>query len=389
LFLHGNHLAVDWATFAHDVPFPMTTLPASKPPDKHPSWNLVRAARFPGLRALAWADDILYASRGYQLVRARVSAAPSQLAWDSVAAFRPSLRARLSATNRLTSRLFRAGFHALAVLPSGGLVAAVAGVIVTLRRNEMEFAATYTITRGTRPLHITAVPNGTVFWGEYFDNASRDEVHIYASTDQGQTWNVAYTFPRGAIRHVHNIVHDPWADCLWVLTGDYGDECRILRASCDFTEVEAVLQGNQQARAVALVPAEDGLYFSSDTPLELNHIHRLDRRGALTQLSAISSSSIYGCRVGGQVFFSTMVEPSEVNRDRHVRIYGSRSARSGNDDQNWRPLLAWRKDHWPMGLFQYGNAFMPDGTNTTPYLAITTIAVEEDDTVTSLYSVGP
>jgi len=269
------------------------------------------------------------------------------------------------------------------------LVAAVAGVIVTLRRNEMEFAATYTITRGTRPLHITAVPNGTVFWGEYFDNASRDEVHIFASTDQGQIWNVAYTFPRGAIRHVHNIVHDPWADCLWVLSGDYGDECRILRASCDFTEVEAVLQGNQQARAVALVPAEDGLYFSSDTPLELNHIYRLDRRGALTQLSAISSSSIYGCRVGGQAFFSTMVEPSEVNRDRHVRIYSSRSARSGNDDQNWRPVLAWRKDRWPMRLFQYGNAFMPDGTNTTPYLAVTTIAVEEDDIVTSLYSVGP
>ena len=37
----------------------------------------------------------------------------------------------------------------------------------------------------------------------------------------------------------------------------------------------------------------------------------------------ISSSSIYGCRVGSRVFFSTMVEPSEVNRDRQVRVYGS------------------------------------------------------------------
>jgi hypothetical protein len=39
-----------------------------------------------------------------------------------------------------------------------------------------------------------------------------------------------------------------------------------------------------------------------------------------------------------------------------------------------------------MSLFQYGNAFLPDGNNTTPYLAVTTVAVESDDMVTSLYS---
>ena len=178
-------------------------------------------------------------------------------------------------------------------------------------------------------------------------------------------------------------MHDPWANCLWVLTGDYGDECRILRASCDFKDVEVVLQGNQQARAVALVPAEDGLYFSSDTPLEANFVYRLDRAGALTRLASLSSSSIYGCRVQNRVFFSTMVEPSEVNRDRRVRIYGGGSA------EDWRPLLAWKKDLWPMRSFQYGNAFLPDGDNTTKFLAVTTIAVQSDDMATSLYSVGP
>ena len=161
-----------------------------------------------------------------------------------------------------------------------------------------------------------------IYWGEYFDNAARDEVHIYASTDAGATWSVAYTFPKGAIRHVHNIVHDPWANCLWVLTGDYGDECRILRAACDFSRVEIVLQGQQQARAVAAIPTEDGLYFSSDTPLESNFIYRLDRQECYAT-SPLSSSSIYGCRVGSRVFFSTMVEPSEVNRDRQVRVYAS------------------------------------------------------------------
>jgi hypothetical protein len=360
----------------------MNASPIFMPSHHVPTPALIRAARFPGLRSLAWSGDQLYASRGYHLLRSSIGDISSGLAWKPVAAFRPTWQRRLSVTNRLSSRLFRGGFHALAGLPSGGIVAAVAGSIVTLRAGDNKFSATHTIARGTRPLHITAVPAGAVFWGEYFDNAARDEVHIYASSDAGATWAVAYTFPRGAIRHVHNVIHDPWEDCLWVLTGDYGDECRILRASCDFNRVETVLQGDQQARAVALVPTPDGLYFSSDTPLESNYIYLLDRQRKLSRIAPISSSSIYGCRVGDQLFFSTMVEPSEVNRDRHVRIYG------GHGSDGWQPLLAWRKDRWPMGLFQYGNAFLPDGNNTTPYLAVTTIAVESDDLTTSLYPVS-
>lgn len=370
----------------------MTALPASITPNHDSNWSLVRAARVPHLRALAWSGDLLYASRGYELVRARIQDPSASLIWQPVAAFRPEGRRRLSVRSRLTARLFRDGFHALAVLPSGGLVAAVPGAIVTLGPNEKEFRTTHSITRGTRPLHITAVPGGAVFWGEYFDNPSRDEVRIYTSSDGGATWSVAYTFPQGAIRHVHNIVHDPWADCLWVLTGDYGDECRILRAACDFSGAEAVLQGNQQARAVALVAMEDGLYFSSDTPLEANYVYRLDREGELSRLASISSSSICGCRVNDHVFFSTMVEPSEVNRVRRVQIYGSTGASANQpirDEKTWRPLLSWQKDRWPMRLFQYGNAFLPDGNNTTPYLAVTTIAVESDDMVTSLYAVRP
>ena len=347
-----------------------------------PPTPLTLVARFPALRALAWSGSQLYASRGYELLRARIEDA-RHVAWQPLAHFRPSLRRRLSVTNRLTARLFRDGFHALAILPSGAIMGAIPGSIITLRPGETEFRQTHAITRGTRPLHITATPGGAVYWGEYFDNAARYEVHIYGSVNAGETWSIAYTFPKGAIRHVHNIVHDSWGNCLWILTGDYGDECRILRASCDFSRVEIVLQGNQQARTVAAVPTEDALYFSSDTPLESNHINSLDRQWTLTQLAAISCSSIYGCRVRGHVFFSTMVEPSEVNRDRTVRVYGTEI----KGREPWQQLLAWKKDAPPMGLFQYGNAFLPDGHNATPFLAVSTIAVKSDDQCTSLYAI--
>ena len=354
--------------------------PASLSRMNSPQPSLTLAARFPRLRALAWSGHHLYASRGYELLRARIEDA-RDITWQSVAYFRPSPRRRLSASNRFTARIFRDGFHALAVLPSGAIIGAVPGSIVTLGPGESEFRQTHAITRGTRPLHITATLGGAVFWGEYFDNAQRDEVHIYGSLDAGATWTITYTFPKGTIRHVHNIVHDSWGNFLWILTGDYGDECRILRASCDFSRVEIVMQGNQQARAVAAVPTDGALYFSSDTPLESNYIYRLDRQGKLSQRAQISSSSIYGCRVGGRVFFSTMIEPSEVNRDRTVRVYGAEV----KSPDSWQPLLEWKKDPLPMRLFQYGNAFLPDGENSTPFLAVSTIAVQSDDMATSLY----
>jgi hypothetical protein len=76
-----------------------------------------------------------------------------------------------------------------------------------------------------------------------------------------------------------------------------------------------------------------------------------------------------------------MVEPSAVNPDRNVRVYGSL------DGIRWQSLLACRKDRWPMRLFQYGNAFLPDGKNTTRLLAVTTIAVEAADMETSIWRV--
>jgi hypothetical protein len=169
---------------------------------------------------------------------------------------------------------------------------------------------------------------------------------------------------------------------LWILTGDYGAECQILRASVDLRQIDVAMSGNQQTRAVAMVPAAEGLYFASDTPLELNRLYRLDRNGNLTVLSTLSGSSIYGCRVGATIFFSTMVEPSAVNPDPNVRLYG------GSGDSPWRSLLAWKKDRWPMRLFQYGNAFLPDGRNSTNYLALTTIAVQGADLKTTIFRVS-
>jgi hypothetical protein len=350
--------------------------------------QLRRVGAWRGIRVLAWDGDLLYGCRGYEIIRLRVRPRIDQNAhWERVARFRPAWWRSLTSQVTMTYRLMRDGFHALAIfgdsLHGQTMVGAVPGALVTCAPGGDEFRVTHQIQRGTRPLHVTAVPSGTIYWGEYFDNRERVEVHIYASTDHGRTWQIAYTFPPGAIRHIHNIVYDRWGDCLWILTGDDGAECQVLRASCDLRSIDLVLAGNQQTRAVAAIPTQNGLYLSTDTPFEKNHVYRLNRAGSVESVGDLASSSIFGCRVGEAMFFSTMVEPSAVNTNREVHLAGSR------DGTNWRVLARWRKDNWPLRYFQYGNAILPDGENATNYLAATTIAVDPDDLVTTLWEVEP
>jgi hypothetical protein len=346
-------------------------------PARTQALQLRRIAAYPGIRVLAWKDNSLYGSRGYEVVRLRVGAAQ----WEFVARFRPVWWRNVTSHNPLSHRLVRDGFHALAVLDDGSVIGATPRTIVTRTADSKEFRVAHTMLRGTRPLHITPTPSGKIYWGEYFDNCDRTEVHIYASDDRGYTWHVGHTFPAGSVRHVHNIVYDRWGDCLWILTGDEGPECKVLRAACDLDSIETVLSGNQQARAVAAIPTPDCLYLSTDTPHEKNHIYRLDRTGHVERVGDLNGSSIYGCQAGQSFFFSTMVEPSTVNTDREVHLAGSRN---GID---WKTVARWKKDSLSMKYFQYGNAFLPDGENTTRYLAVTTVAVKQDDQTTTLWEI--
>src|SRR5205823_12070236 len=93
----------------------------------------------------------------------------------------------------------------------------------------------------------------------------------------------------------------------------------------------------------------------------------------------LSSSSIYGCAVGSAIFFSTMVEPSAVNLDRHSRVFESA------DTNRWESVLAGKKDRYSQRFFQYGNTLLPDGENTSDILAVSAVAIENHDLETSVW----
>ena len=248
-----------------------------------------------------------------------------------------------------------------------------------LAPHERRLRAAFRIPRGTRPLALAA-PTGWAYFGEYFDNPGRAAVHVYGSPD-GVSWRPVFTFPPGAIRHVHSVTYDRYAGCLWVLTGDDGDECRIVRASLDWSSVDAVLAGGQQARAVTVLPREDGLYFATDTPFEQNYVCRLDRGGRVTRLAPIAASSFWSGRAGRALFVSTAVEPSPVNTGRDAVLYGSA------DGTDWTALVRWTRDGWPSRFFQYANIILPAGDNDSDVLAASGLAVRGEDHVTHLWRV--
>ena len=111
----------------------------------------VRIAAFPRLRALAWHNDILYASRGYTLFRARTQASAT-IEWETVGQYCPATWRSISSSFRLASRLFRDGFHALITLSSGHLVGAVPHAIVTLAPGETKFYLSHRVRSRHPPL---------------------------------------------------------------------------------------------------------------------------------------------------------------------------------------------------------------------------------------------
>jgi hypothetical protein len=164
-------------------------------------------------------------------------------------------------------------------------------------------------------------------------------------------------------------------------TGDYGTECRIMRASLDWKQVETVLEGTQQTRTVRPVPTPQGLFFTTDSELEQNHIYRLSPQDTLDRLCPIDGPGMWSCQVDSTILFSNDVEPSRVNQGRHACVYASRDGRS------WHRLVAWRKDLWPMPLFQYGNIVLPRGANQSNLLAATGMSVWREDDVMNVWRV--
>jgi hypothetical protein len=210
------------------------------------------------------------------------------------------------------------------------------------------------------------------FFGEYGDGMEKSEVCLYVSEDRGQTWEPGFHFPKGSIRHIHNLLIDPYEDCYWVLVGDYDDQPGIGRLSRDLKNLDWLIRGTQEARAVSALITADSLSYGTDSDFERNFIVRLDKRsGKLERLCEIEGSSLYAVEFGPVKAISTCVERNPACPSRDCTLYVS------PDGDSWSRVLSHRKDFFNPKIFQFGCLVLPYSHCPLPRGMYSGQAVEE------------
>ena len=307
-------------------------------------------------------NDYIILSRGNKLFESK----DNGITWKKIIEIPLDLKCKILNSNELLSRLMRQGVHCVEMLGEN-IVFAAYGQIYCYLVKEQKLNTPYKIARGTRPLVLCNYKNHTLYFGEYFSNKERSGVEIFASSD-GCKWDSVYRF--SGIRHIHGVFSDPYSDSIWITTGDNDRECGIFVTNDQFKTVTKVDGGSQQLRAIQLLFTDIYIYFGTDTPDEINHIYRLDKKtGSIHRIQKVDSSVFWGCKVGDYLFFSTTVEHSNINLIKYAQIWRS------SKGEIFERIDSFKKDIWNLRLFQYGQVFFPAGPGGSRYLWFTPFAV--------------
>lgn len=216
-----------------------------------------------------------------------------------------------------------------------------------------DFEKCFSMPRGSKPLNLCFAPSGNIYFGEYFQNMEKQAVNIYCSKDNAKTWQIAYTFEAGNINHIHGLFFDKYTNRIWVATGDRENECIIGYTEDEFKTFVEVFRGGQEYRTCQLFFYKDFIVFGTDTQYEQNVIKKFDRKTLeITELQKVQGSVIKGGQVGDVAFFSTTVEPSKVNTDRHAYLWVTK------DGEHWEERYKAEKDWLPF-IFQFGTFEFP------------------------------
>lgn len=284
---------------------------------------------------------------------------------------------RLLSCTRLSRQLLRVGLHHLLPLKNGN-------ILVTAKRKtyiynkEGKLVNTWNGYQGNKPGHqgVCVAPSGTVLFAEYLLNPARDHaIRLWRSKDNGMTWHVAKEFEAGDIRHLHFVKWDKYEQCLWMGTGDYGEngcENRLYRSTDEGSTWELIGQYSQDWRAIGVCFTQEALLWGTDAGSCPDTVHfvRMDRKTHKIDILQDFEGPCHGCASysDGRAFFSTGVEGGENEKDRYSRM---KEYRNGKCENIWQL----KKDIWPL-ILQYGVMRFPLGTDTCKRAVFTAMGLK-------------
>ena len=315
------------------------------------SWTVTEEPALRGFTVEWLAGDAMILSRRERLYRRERDEAAAPLGCVPVLWWQ-SLLSRI----RPAQRLLRAMVYNVAPLPDGSLFVTYGRQVGVLR--DGQYVSLAGLVRPCRVLRGGAAMDdaGHVYFGEYLVNHDRGPMRVYRHEVGSGRVEVVHEFPAGAIRHVHAVTRDPFDQSLWCLTGDVGNECRLLRTKDGFRNIEVVGGGDETWRCVSLLFTATHIVYATDAEFTRNRVYRLERAtGRREAVGELDGPTYYTIACGADLFFAVTAElcPSQVGRSATLWWLDP----AGQLER----LAAFEKDRLPVSLFLPGTLHLPRG----------------------------
>lgn len=312
-----------------------------------------------------------------------------------------TLKEKFWGCSKLATRFFRLGIRAVEVLDNEHVILSRGNMLYELDLTKGVMSDGWFCGEGVRPLQFTKVEGldgftDGIFFGGYLGNMEKKPVHVYRRIGVDQ-WEKVYTFPQGAINHVHNIVADPYRKCLWIFTGDFDESAAIWKVTDGFKKVERVACNDQKYRGCVVFALPEGLLYATDAPFADDYIYLMNPDTYdVKSIFPIDGSCIYGCQWKDNYVFSSTVEGDGRNTPKMEFLFGRKRGSGIKDDfvhmycgnlkDGFREIYKEKKDGMPYYTFQFGVFKFPYGINNCDVLYFQPVATKNNDQDLMVYS---
>jgi hypothetical protein len=221
--------------------------------------------------------------------------------------------------------------------------------------------------------------DGNVYFGEYLLNRGRGAMRVYRYAPGDDRVEIAHVFPTAAVRHIHGIFADPYEGGLWCLSGDVGNECRIMRTMDGFRTIDIVGSGDETWRSVSIQFSPTAIYYAMDAEFTQNYIYRIDRQsGQRTRLAAVDGPVYYSHAAGNHYYFAVTAELCPSQKGRAAELW--RVDENGSCER----VLTLEKDRYSVKYFMPGTIDFPRGPGLADRLLFRATALAGDNRTFSI-----
>jgi len=305
-----------------------------------------------------------------------------------------NLKERLLGRCNLVYRLLRLGIRAAQPIDNDHIVLSIGNMLYELNIYSEKMSEGYFCGDGIRPLIFSDVINikgfdDGLYFGGYLGNADKKPVSIYHREGKDR-WEVVYTYPQGAINHIHAVVPDQFRQCLWIFTGDFDESAAIWKVTDGFKKVERIACNNQKYRGCVVFALKEGLLYATDAPFADDFIYLMDTESyTVKELFPLDGSCIYGCKWKDKYVFSSTVEGDGRDTPKCEFYFGRKRGAGIKDDyvhlyygnlkEGFKEVYKERKDCMPYYTFQFGVFKFPYGVNDSDILYFQPVATRMND----------